>query len=408
MPGALSHVRVLDLSRILAGPWAAQVLGDLGAEVIKIEQPETGDDTRGWGPPYLKDQDGVDTQDSTYFLCTNRNKKSVAIDFTQPDGQRLIRELAAQCDVVVENFKVGGLAKYGLDYASLRDINPALIYCSITGFGQDGPYASRAGYDFLIQGLGGLMSITGHPDGAPGGGPMKVGVALTDILTGLYASNAILAALTHRSVSGQGQHIDMALLDVQIAALANQSMNYLHTHQVPRRLGNSHPNVVPYQDFPTSDGYMILAVGNDGQFSRLCGAIGKPEWAQDARFAINSARVAHRDTLIPLLADVTRTRTTVAWVAFFEKEGVPCGPINNLAQAFDDPQVHARGMQIAMDHSLAGTVPLVASPIKLSATPVTYRLPPPVLGEHTNAVLHSMLGPTPDALNDLRARNVIY
>ena len=408
MAGALSHVRVLDLSRVLAGPWAAQVLGDLGAEVIKIEQPQTGDDTRSWGPPYLQDRDGADTRDSTYFLCANRNKKSVAIDFTQPDGQRLVRELAATCDIVLENFKVGGLAKYGLDYASLREVNPALIYCSITGFGQDGPYAPRAGYDFLIQGLGGLMSITGHPDGAPGGGPMKVGVALTDILTGLYASNAILAALAHRTVSGQGQHIDMALLDVQIAALANQSMNYLHTQQAPQRLGNAHPNLVPYQDFPTADGHMILAIGNDGQFGRLCRAIGQSEWADDPRFAVNSARVQHREILIPLLAGVTRTRTTAAWVTFFETQAVPCGPINNLAEAFDDPQVRARGMQIAMEHPLAGTIPLVASPMKLSATPVEYRQPPPLLGEHTDAVLASTLGLMPDALSDLRIRKVIY
>ena len=408
MAGALSHVRVLDLSRILAGPWAAQVLGDLGAEVIKIEQPRTGDDTRTWGPPYLQDRDGVDTRDSTYFLCANRNKKSVSIDFTQPDGQRLVRELAAQCDIVLENFKVGGLAKYGLDHASLRALDPRLIYCSITGFGQDGPYAPRAGYDFLIQGLGGLMSITGHPEGTAGGGPMKVGVALTDILTGLYASNAILAALAHRTISGQGQHIDMALLDVQVAALANQSMNYLHTGVVPHRLGNSHPNVVPYQDFPTADGYMILAVGNDGQFGRLCSAIGQPEWANDPRFAVNSARVQYREILIPLLADITRTRTTAAWVAFFETQGVPCGPINNLAQTFDDPQVRARGMRIAMEHPVAGSIPLVASPMKLSATPVEYRQPPPLLGEHTDAVLASMLGLAPEALSELRARHVIY
>lgn len=408
MPGALSHVRILDMSRILAGPWASQVLGDLGAEVIKVERPDTGDDTRTWGPPYLKDAAGHDTRDSTYFLCANRNKKSIAIDFTQPHGQQLVRELVAHCDILLENFKVGGLAHYGLDYASLKAINPRLIYCSITGFGQDGPYAPRAGYDFLVQGMGGLMSVTGRADGEPGGGPMKVGVALTDILTGLYASNAVLAALAYRDRSGLGQYIDLALLDVQIASLANQSMNYLHTGNTPVRLGNAHPNVVPYQDFPTADGHMILAIGNDQQFVRCCEAIDHAEWASDERFAVNSARVRHRVELIALLTAVTLTRTTQAWVMLFETKGVPCGPINDLAAVFDDPQVKARGMAIGMEHPAAGHIALVGNPMKLSATPVEYRQPPPLLGQHTDAILHGLLGMVATDIDSLRAAKVIY
>ncbi len=391
MPGALSHIRVLDLSRVLAGPWASQILADLGAEVIKIERPGSGDDTRAWGPPYAKDEKGADTSESAYYLCANRNKKSVAVDITKPAGQRVVRELAAKSDILLENFKVGGLRKYGLDYDSLAALNPRLIYCSITGFGQTGPYAARAGYDFLIQGMGGLMSVTGHRDGDAGAGPMKVGVALADIMTGLYASTAILAALAHRDVSGIGQHIDLALLDVQVACLANQSMNYLTTGTVPQRLGNSHPNVVPYQDFPTADGDMILAVGNDSQFEKLCQAIGRPEWARDPRFATNAARVAHRNELIPALRQATVMRTTAEWIELLERMGVPCGPINNVAQVFDDPQVRARGMKIELPHPLAGQVPLVASPIRLSATPVQYRSAPPTLGQHTREVLSELL-----------------
>lgn len=392
MSGALSHLRVLDLSRVLAGPWASQQLADLGADVIKIERPGVGDDTRGWGPPYLKDRAGHDTSESAYYLCCNRNKKSVTVDITHPDGQALIRELAVKSDVLIENFKVGGLAQYGLDYAALASANPRLVYCSITGFGQTGPYAPRAGYDFLIQGLGGLMSITGQPDGEPGAGPMKVGVALTDILTGLFASTAILAALAQREVSGKGQHIDLALLDVQVACLANQAMNFLYSGRSPVRLGNAHPNIVPYQDFPTSDGDMILAIGNDGQFAKFAGLCAHPEWAEDERYATSAARVNNRVALIAAMKQVTVTRTTADWIALLEPAGVPCGPINTIAQVFDDPHVRARGLQIAMEHPSAGPILLVANPIRLSETPVEYRMPPPLLGEHTKDVLRNVLG----------------
>ena len=407
MAGALSHVRVLDLSRILAGPWASQMLADLGAEVIKVERPEVGDDTRTWGPPFLKDRDGADTTDSAYYLCANRNKRSVTIDFTRPQGQRLVHALATKSDVVIENFKPGGLARFNLDYESLREINPRLVYCSITGFGQTGPYAPRAGYDFLMQGMGGLMSITGHADGEPGAGPVKVGVALTDILTGLHASTAILAALAHRDHGGSGQHIDLALLDVQVACLANQNMNYLHGGQVPRRLGNAHPNVVPYQDFPTADGDMILAIGNDGQFAKLCQAIGRPEWATDARFQSGPARVENRQLLVPMLRVETARRTTHEWIVLLEAAGVPCGPINNIAQVFEDPQIVARGMKIAMTHPSAGEIALVASPIRMSETPPAYTLPPPLLGEHTRAVLGSVLALDEAACDRLAADGVI-
>jgi crotonobetainyl-CoA:carnitine CoA-transferase CaiB-like acyl-CoA transferase len=407
MAGALSHIRVLDLSRILAGPWASQILGDLGAEVIKIERPGAGDDTRGWGPPFLRDGDGQNTSEAAYYLCANRNKKSVEIDITKPEGQALVRELAARSDIVIENFKVGGLEQYGLDYASLKAANPGLIYCSITGFGQDGPYAARAGYDFLIQGLGGLMSLTGHKDDADGAGPMKVGVALTDVLTGLYASNSILAALAHRDVSGQGQYIDLALLDVQLACLANQNMNFLTTGVAPKRMGNAHPNIVPYQDFPTADGDMILAVGNDSQFAKFAVVAGRAEWAQDERFITNQARVANRAVLVPLIRQATVMRTTQEWVALLERAGVPCGPINNLAQVFDDPQVKARGMKIELPHPSAGTVPLVASPMRLSATPVEYRLPPPLLGQHTREVLEGVLGLDAARIGELERERVV-
>ena len=390
--GALSHLRVLDLSRVLAGPWSGQILADLGAEVIKVERPGTGDDTRAWGPPFLKDACGENTSEAAYYLSANRNKRSVTIDFTQPEGQRLVRELAAKSDVVIENFKVGGLAAYGLDYESLKALNPRLIYCSITGFGQTGPYAKRAGYDFMIQGLGGLMSLTGRPEGDEGAGPVKVGVALTDILTGLYSTVAILAALAHRDQGGGGQHIDMALLDVQVACLANQAMNYLTTGTPPRRLGNAHPNIVPYQDFPTADGDFILTVGNDGQFRKFAEVAGQPQWADDPRFATNKQRVANRAELIPLIRQATVFKTTAEWVAQLETAGVPCGPINDLAQMFADPQVKARGLAIEMAHPLAGQVPQVASPIRLSATPVEYRNAPPLLGEHTQQILGEVLG----------------
>ena len=404
--GPLAHIKVLDLSRVLAGPWAAQLLGDYGADIIKIERPGGGDDTRGWGPPYARDAEGNDTSDAAYFLCANRNKRSVTVDFTRPEGQRLVQRLAAESDVVIENFKVGGLKAYGLDCASLSAGHPGLVYCSITGFGQTGPYAPRAGYDFLIQGMGGLMSVTGRRDGEPGAGPQKVGVALTDVLTGLYAATAILAALTHRDRTGKGQHIDLALLDVQVASLANQTMNYLTAGAAPGRMGNAHPNVVPYQDFPTADGDMILAVGNDGQFARLCAAAGEPGWAADPRYATNAARVGNRDTLIPALSAVTRTRSTAEWVSALEAAGVPCGPINTLADVFADPQIQARGMQRAMQRDGA-TVQLVANPVRMSATPPTYRRAPPRLGADTRDVLRERLGLSDGEIDLLESGGVI-
>ena len=407
---ALSHLTVLDLSRVLAGPWASQMLADLGAEVIKIERPgkdgKGGDDTRHWGPPWLKDDQGRETSEAAYYLCANRNKRSVTVDFTRAEGQAIVRRLAAGADIVIENFKVGGLASYGLDYASLSALNPRLIYCSITGFGQDGPYAARAGYDFLIQGMGGLMSVTGRADGESGAGPQKVGVALTDILTGLHAAVGILAALAHRERTGEGQHIDVALLDVQVACLANQALNYLTSGTPPRRMGNAHPNIVPYQDFPTADGDMILAVGNDAQFARFCAIAGHPEWAVDARFATNAARVNHRAELIPLLRQATVMKTTAAWIEALEAAAVPCGPINDLAGVFADPQVRHRGMRIDLPHPLAGSAPQVANPLRLSTTPVEYRNAPPLLGQDTEAVLRK-LGHDDAAIAALRAAGVI-
>jgi crotonobetainyl-CoA:carnitine CoA-transferase CaiB-like acyl-CoA transferase len=408
--GALAGLRVLDLSRVLAGPWASQLLGDLGADVIKVEKPGTngkgGDDTRGWGPPWLGDGEGKPTTDAAYFLCTNRNKRSLTVDITRPEGQAIVRELAARSDVVLENFKVGGLKAYGLDYASLSVINPRLIYCSITGFGQDGPYAARAGYDFLIQGMGGLMSVTGRAEGEDGAGPQKVGVALTDILTGLYAGNAILAALVHREKSGEGQHIDLALLDVQVACLANQAMNYLVSGKAPRRMGNGHPNIVPYQDFPTADGDMILAIGNDGQFARFCEISGNAEWSGDLRFSTNAARVRHRAELIPLLRQTTVMKTTAQWIALLEKAAVPCGPINDLAGVFADPQVIHRGLRVDMPHAAGGAAPQVANPIHFSATPIDYLRSPPLLGQDTEAVLKE-LGRDEAGIAALRAAGIV-
>ena len=407
MSGALSHIRVLDLSRVLAGPWAGQIFGDLGAEVIKVERPGSGDDTRHWGPPYIKDAEGNDSREAAYFQSANRNKQSLTLDFTQPEGQRLVRELVAQCDVLLENFKVGGLAAYGLDYESLKAINPRLIYCSITGFGQSGPYAKRAGYDFMIQGLGGLMSLTGRPEGEEGAGPMKVGVALTDILTGLYATVGVLAALNQREQSGVGQYIDVALLDVQVACLANQAMNYLATGVSPKRLGNAHPNIVPYQDFPSADGNFILAVGNDGQFRKFCEVAGIANFADDPRFVTNKARVAHRAELIPLLRQATVFKTTAQWIEQLEKAGVPCGPINDLQQVFADPQVQARGLRLDLPNALGSSTPQVASPLRLSATPVAYRSAPPLLGQHTEALLQRLLGMSETQIAELREAGVI-
>ncbi|RMR12316.1 CAIB/BAIF protein [Pseudomonas syringae pv. primulae] len=405
--GALSHIRVLDLSRVLAGPWAGQILADLGADVIKVERPGCGDDTRAWGPPFLQDAAGHNTTEAAYYLSANRNKQSVTIDFTRPEGQKLVKQLAAKSDIVIENFKVGGLAAYGLDYASLKAINPRLIYCSITGFGQSGPYATRPGYDFMIQALGGLMSLTGLPEGEEGAGPVKVGVALTDILTGLYSTTAILAALAHRDQSNVGQHIDMALLDVQVACLANQAMNYLTTGVAPGRLGNAHPNIVPYQSFPTADGDLILTVGNDSQFRKFAEVAGQQQWADDPRFLTNTLRVAHRAELIPLIRQVTVFKATAQWVAALEAVGVPCAPVNDLAQVFADPHVVARGLAIELPHALGGKVPQVASPIRLSETPVEYRRAPPMLGEHTAVVLEELLGLGGDEVASLRAAGVL-
>jgi crotonobetainyl-CoA:carnitine CoA-transferase CaiB-like acyl-CoA transferase len=407
MNSALSHITVLDLSRVLAGPWAGQVLADLGADVLKIERPGTGDDTRSWGPPFLRDTQGNASSDAAYYLCANRNKKSVTVDFTTPEGQSIVRGLVRTSDVVLENFKVDGLKAYGLDYASLRAVNPRVIYCSITGFGQTGPYAPRAGYDLLMQAMGGLMSITGREDDEPGAGPQKAGVAVTDILTGLYAVIGILAALSHRDRTGIGQHIDLGLLDVQVACLANQAMNYLVSGSAPRRSGNAHPNLVPYQDFPTSDGYMVIAVGTDLQFARLCGVMNLGELAGDTSFATNKQRVANRHELIDKLSAVTVMHPTAYWIAVLEKVGVPAGPINSLDAVFNDPQVRARAMRIDLPHPVAGSVSLVANPLRLSETPVSYRSAPPPLGAHTDEVLSQRLAMTPADIEVLRSRGII-
>jgi crotonobetainyl-CoA:carnitine CoA-transferase CaiB-like acyl-CoA transferase len=387
----LAGVRVLDLSRVLAGPWCTQTLADLGADVIKIERPMKngagGDDTRGWGPPFLKGRNGADTAEAAYYLGTNRNKRSVTVDIATPEGQALIRQMTAQCDVFIENFKVGDMARYGLDAASLRALCPRLVYCSVTGFGQTGPYSDRAGYDYAIQGMGGLMSVTGERDDLPGGGPQKVGVAVADLFTGMYATVAILAALRHRDATGEGQVIDMALLDTQVAMLANLGANYLTTGVAPQRVGNAHQNIVPYQVFETADGHMILAVGNDTQYAKFCNVAGRPDLALDPRFIKNADRVRHRAALVPLLAEVLKTRTKHDWLSALEAAKVPCGAINDLGEVFADPHVQSRGMTVTMPHPLTDALRLVASPIKLSATPVQYRRPPPLLGEHTDEVL---------------------
>jgi Predicted acyl-CoA transferases/carnitine dehydratase len=401
-PAPLSGIRVLDLTRVLAGPWCTQNLADLGADVIKIERPGTGDDTRRWGPPYLKDAEGKDTSEAAYYLSANRNKRSVALDIATPRGAELVRRLAERSDVLVENFKVGGLKKYGLDYESLSKVNPRLIYCSITGFGQTGPYASRPGYDFMIQGMGGLMSITGERDDLPGGGPQKAGVAVADLMTGMYATVGILAALHERHASGLGQHIDMALLDCQVAMLANQNLNYMTSGQAPRRAGNAHQNLVPYQVFAASDGHLIVAVGNDNQFRAYCTVIGMPELADDPRFATNPGRVVHRDELVPILAERMKAGARDHWLRELERAGVPAGPINTLDQVYADPQVQARGMRLELPHPAAGVVPMTASPLRFSASPVQYRRAPPMLGEHTEQVLREELG-----LDEAEIREII-
>ena len=400
--GALSHLRVLDLSRVLAGPWASQVLADLGAEVVKIERPGTGDESRGWGPPWVRGPAGEETRESAYFTCTNRGKRSVAVDLSRPEGQAIVRALAERSDVLLENFKVGALAKLGLGFEDLSALNPRLVYCSITGFGQTGPYRHRPGYDFLLQGMGGLMSVTGEAEGPP----LKVGVALTDVLTGMYAATAVLAALAHRERSGRGQHVDLALLDVQVASLANQAESYLVTGRPPPRLGNAHPSIVPYQAFEAADGHLVLAVGNDAQFGRLCEAVGRPEIARDPRFATNAARVRHRGELVALLAPILAARPRREWITALEEAGVPCGPINDLAEVFEDAQVRHRGLRVEVPHPLAGKVPVVASPIRLSATPVVHRAPP-LLGEHTDEVLAGVLGMDTARIAALRRDGVV-
>lgn len=407
MTGPLNHIRVLELSRILAGPWAGQTLADLGATVIKVEKPGVGDDTRTFGPPFFTTSDGRKTEESAYFMSTNRGKRSVTIDFFQPEGRQLITKLAAGSDVVIENFKVGSLAKFGLDYASLKAVNPGLIYCSITGFGQTGPHRDKPGYDFMIQGTGGLMSVTGEPDEHPGGGPVKVGVAVADIFTGLYATIAILGALASRDRTGQGQQIDISLLDSQVAILANQAMNYLVTGKSPQRMGNAHPNIVPYQVFATSDGHVILAVGNQNQFARFCELVERPDLVNDPRFGDNPARVDHRGELIPILNEIFRTRSSRDWIYTLENAGVPCGPINTLTDVFADPQVQARGLQLELQHPVLGAVPSVAGPINYSDTKISYDRAAPMLGEHTDEVLRNLLGVTPDEIERMRKTGIV-
>jgi crotonobetainyl-CoA:carnitine CoA-transferase CaiB-like acyl-CoA transferase len=414
-PGPLSDLRVLDLSRVLAGPWCTQNLADMGADVIKIEQPGKGDDTRHWGPPFFKDADGNDTPDACYFACANRNKRSVTVNLASAEGQDIIRKLAQQSDVVVENFKTGGLKRYGLDYGRLSPLNPRLIYCSITGFGQTGPYAPRAGYDLLMQAMTGLKSVTGNADGEPGARPLRVGVALTDVTTGMYATTAILCALEARHKTGRGQHIDVALFDVGLAMLANQASGYLNAGCVPGRQGNAHPSVAPYQDFPTKDGNMLLAIANDGQFTRFCAVVGKP-WDQDPRFVTNTDRVLNRPALIPMMEAITRTRTTADWIATLEQHAVPCGPINNIDQAFHEPQAFARGSRIEQERypgrqpppgDVINRVATVASPLRLSANPVALRYAPPALGQHTDDVLREKLGLNAIDIAHLRAQGAL-
>lgn len=405
MSGPLKGIKVLDLSRVLAGPWAGQLLGDLGAEVIKVEKPGSGDDTRSWGPPWLHDSEG-NRVDAAYYHAANRGKKSLCIDMADPEGREILSELAQHADILIENFKVGGLRKYGLDYETLKERNPGLIYCSVTGFGQDGPYAPRPGYDFLIQAMGGLMSITGEPDEVPGARPEKVGVAISDLMTGMYGVVGILSALHHRNTTGEGQHIDMSLLDSTVAMLANQNMNYLIGDQVPTRLGNAHPNIVPYQDFKTKDGYLILSIGNRGQWERFCDAADIPGVKDDPRFETNESRVMHRKEVADGIAPAMLTRTTAEWIQTLEAVNVPCGPINNIAEAFADPQVRHRGMRLDLPHESAGTAPSVATPIKMSDTPLEYDAAPPVLGQHTDEILIEM-GKSPEKIEEMRKAGVI-
>ena len=407
MAGPLSHIRVLDLSRVLAAPWTGQNLADLGAEVIKVERPGKGDDSRAFGPPWIRDPEGRDTAESAYFCAANRGKKSVTVNLSQPEGQAIVSELAQRCDVLLENYKAGDLARYGLAYEDLRKVNPGLVYCSVTGFGQTGPYSERPGYDFMAQGMGGLMSVTGERDDLPGGGPQRVGVPIVDIMTGMYATIAVCAALAHRERTGEGNYIDMALLDTQVAFLANQAMNYLATGESPGRLGNAHPNIVPYQTFRTQDGDIILACGNDNLFAKFCDVAGRRALAVDPRFATNAKRVENRAELTRLLADVFATRTTREWVDALEDAGVPNGPINTIEQVFAEPQVIARGMRIELPHPTAGKVPLVASPMRFTGTPLEFKMPPPTLGQHTDEILREVLGRSAAEVARLKAGGII-
>jgi crotonobetainyl-CoA:carnitine CoA-transferase CaiB-like acyl-CoA transferase len=403
MAGPLSHIRVLDLSRVLAGPWAGQNLADLGAEVIKVERPKVGDDSRAFGPPWVKDREGRDTKDSAYFTSANRGKKSITVNISSPAGQEIVRELARASDVLIENYKFGDLARYGLGYDDLKAINPRLIYCSVTGFGQTGPYRERPGYDFMIQGMGGMMSVTGEP----GGEPMRAGVPVADIITGMYASIAICAALAHRAESGNGQHLDLALLDSQIALLAYQNTNYFATGTPPSRIGNLHPNIVPYQPFRTADGEVIIACGNDNLYRKFCEAAGCAELAGDARFATNGKRVENRAELTRLLQEIFARRPTREWLELLQAAGVPIGPINNVAQVFEEPQVRARGVRVELEHPVAGKLPTVASPMRFSGTPVEHRLAPPLLGAHTEEILRERLGKSAAQIAALRAEGTI-
>ena len=407
MPGPLSHIRVLDLSRVLAGPWAGQNLADLGAEVIKVERPKTGDDSRAYGPPWVKDKEGRDTRDSAYFTSANRGKKSITLNISRPEGQAIVRELARTSDVLIENYKHGDLDRYGLGFKDLSALNPRLIYCSVTGFGQTGPYAERPGYDFMIQGMGGMMSVTGEPDGAPGGGPQRAGVPVADIITGMYASIAICAAIAGRAETGLGQHLDLALLDSQIALLAYQNTNYFSTGTPPKRIGNLHPNIVPYQPFKTSDGDVIVACGNDNLYKKLCDMLGRPDLETDPRFASNGKRVENRVEMTRVLQEIFSTKPTQEWVAALEAAGVANGPINNLAQVFEEPQVKARGVKIELDHPVAGKMPLVASPMRFSGTPIEYRNAPPVLGQHTDEVLGRVLGKSEAEIAKLKSDGIV-
>ncbi|MBS0240822.1 MAG: CoA transferase [Proteobacteria bacterium] len=407
MAGPLTHIRVLDLTRVLAGPWCAQNLADLGAEVIKVERPKKGDDSRAFGPPWAKDENGKDTTEAGYYLCANRGKKSITIDIASEAGGALVKELAKSADVLLENFKVGDLASKGLGYEDIKKINPKIIYCSITGFGQTGPYAPKPGYDFMIQGMGGFMSLTGERDHKPGGGPQRAGVPVVDIMTGMYSTIAVCAAIANRERTGKGQHIDMALLDTQVGILANQGANFLVTGEAPARLGNTHPNIVPYQSVATKDGAIILACGNDNLFNKLCDLLGQPALKTDPRFATNAARVTNRDTLDPILDELMRKKTTAEWVVALDKAGVPCGPINNLKEVFENEQVKARELRVEIAHPTAGKVSLIRSPMRFSETPVEYKVPPPLLGQHTDEILKGVLGKSPDEIAKLKKAGTV-